>query len=501
MSSGTDYLVHKKRYRDDESSDSKKAKVTYEVPQQSAEEGHYHVVLGLDADDHGRYKIISYLGEGTFGKVILAWDRTLRRFSAMKIVRNLERYANDAGYEITYMKRLIRNDPYDRYHMVRLLSSFQNRAGHVCMVMTRHGPSLLEMIQEKPLSISTCAEVAFQLFEHLEFLHTKAHVVHTDLKPENVLMDRYEDKTTAQEAARESRNGLGNRIDQSGLFLIRVCDFGGCQDDNKPEGRHSTIQTRHYRAPEVILETGWRCPADIWSVGCILYELVTGRLLYDTHENREHLAMMQAQLGCENFPFHKWEKLFRDEHYHWFTGKGKLVWPPTLSSRASPTERREYERSLERVARQRPLCDMLYTRVPNSAVLFDLIRRCMMYDPARRITPTEALRHPFLAEAAQRFAHARTQLETVVRASDTQAQCTVQESKHGVSGTTTAQHGCTTVDTSLSGKMSLSSVSHAQWVSHGSVTSKSSVVYSSHGSGQGGVSSYSRVPAIPGNSR
>lgn len=76
---------------------------------------------------------------------------------------------------------------------------------------------------------------------------------------------------------------------------IRLIDFGSATFDHE---HHSTIvSTRHYRAPEVILELGWSQPCDVWSIGCILYELYVGNTLFQTHDNREHLAMMERILG------------------------------------------------------------------------------------------------------------------------------------------------------------------------------------------------------------
>lgn len=57
------------------------------------------------------------------------------------------------------------------------------------------------------------------------------------------------------------------------------------------------MSTRHYRAPEIILGLGWSFPCDIWSIGCILVEFYTGDALFQTHDNREHLAMMEAVIG------------------------------------------------------------------------------------------------------------------------------------------------------------------------------------------------------------
>lgn len=95
---------------------------------------------------------------------------------------------------------------------------------------------------------------------------------------------------------------------------VRLIDFGSATFDDE---HHSTVvSTRHYRAPEVILgkyffalacsmfslfinviELGWAQPCDVWSIGCIIFELYLGLTLFQTHDNREHLAMMERILG------------------------------------------------------------------------------------------------------------------------------------------------------------------------------------------------------------
>ncbi len=88
------------------------------------------------------------------------------------------------------------------------------------------------------------------------------------------------------------------------IFLISsvytVIDFGGA---TRVDNEHKThiVNTRQYRAPEVILELGWSTPSDIWSLGCLLAELLTGNLLFGTHESLEHLTMMEHCVGP--FPF------------------------------------------------------------------------------------------------------------------------------------------------------------------------------------------------------
>jgi len=73
---------------------------------------------------------------------------------------------------------------------------------------------------------------------------------------------------------------------------IRLIDFGSATFQD--EYHSSVVSTRHYRAPEIILGLGWSYPCDIWSIGCILVEFFTGDALFQTHDNLEHLAMMES---------------------------------------------------------------------------------------------------------------------------------------------------------------------------------------------------------------
>lgn len=96
-------------------------------------------------------------------------------------------------------------------------------------------------------------------------------MIHTDLKPENIcLLDaRHENSTCCSEQLQN--------------LDIKLIDFGTAFWFY--EKRVQTIQTRQYRAPEVILECGqWDFKVDTWSIGCILYELMTGRLLFHVDE-------------------------------------------------------------------------------------------------------------------------------------------------------------------------------------------------------------------------
>lgn len=125
------------------------------------------------------------------------------------------------------------------------------------------------------------------------------NLIHTDLKPENILLvqNGYQtftynrqiptSSTTNQRSARQRRVLLDTEI--------RLIDFGSATFDD--EYHSSVVSTRHYRAPEIILNLGWSYACDIWSIGCILVEFFTGDALFQTHENLEHLAMMESVCG------------------------------------------------------------------------------------------------------------------------------------------------------------------------------------------------------------
>jgi len=140
----------------------------------------------------------------------------------------------------------------------------------------------------RPFDLHHVQTFARQLLETVAFLHGIG-LIHTDLKPENILLPTH--RYVKVPAGKGSRRGT--RVpEESDIFLI---DFGSATFDD--EHHSKIVSTRHYRAPEVILGLGWSFPCDIWSVGCILVELVTGEALFKTHDNLEHLAMMQRVLG------------------------------------------------------------------------------------------------------------------------------------------------------------------------------------------------------------
>lgn len=122
------------------------------------------------------------------------------------------------------------------------------------------------------------------------------NLIHTDLKPENILLVNSDYQTFTYNRHVPSSSSTTDRQARHRKVLldteIRLIDFGSATFDD--EYHSAVVSTRHYRAPEIILGLGWSYPCDIWSIGCILVEFYTGDALFQTHDNLEHLAMMES---------------------------------------------------------------------------------------------------------------------------------------------------------------------------------------------------------------
>nr|CAI5853657.1 unnamed protein product [Callosobruchus analis] len=284
-------------------------------------------------------KILGTLGEGTFGKVVK--------------VKDIEIEA--AKLEINVLEKLADKDP-DCIHLcVKMLDWFDYH-GHMCIAFEMLGLSVFDFLKDnsyQPYPLEQVRHIGYQLCYSVKFLHENK-LTHTDLKPENILFRREVKRVKSTD--------------------VRLIDFGSATFDHE---HHSTIvSTRHYRAPEVILELGWSQPCDVWSIGCILFELYLGITLFQTHDNREHLAMMQRILG--EIPLRMARKTKTKYFY-----RGKLEW--------------DEKSSAGRYVRDncKPLMRYKQSEEPEHNYLFDLIFKMLEYEPSERITLKEALQHPF----------------------------------------------------------------------------------------------------------
>lgn len=357
------------------------------------DDGHYIVTEDMPI---GTYRVIRLLGQGTFGKVVEAYDSRSRTKCAIKIIRSVQKYRDASRIELRVLQTLSHNDKENRNKCIHLRDCFDFR-NHICIVTDLLGQSVFDFLKGNgfvPFPSSQIQSFARQLFTSVAFLHD-LNLIHTDLKPENILLvgNSYQtftynrnipsSSTTVQRVARQRRVLLDTEI--------RLIDFGSATFDDE---YHSTVvSTRHYRAPEIILNLGWSYPCDIWSIGCILVEFFTGDALFQTHDNLEHLAMMESVCAGRIEP-----KLVRqvqgsgrnsrNSAAAFFTRGLKLDYPNTETSKAS----KKYVRAMKSLPEVIPAMSAFNKQ------FLDLLRRIFIYDPKQRLTAKQALKHPWFKE-------------------------------------------------------------------------------------------------------
>ncbi|XP_028302599.1 SRSF protein kinase 1b isoform X3 [Gouania willdenowi] len=186
-----------------------------EDPNDYCRGGYHHVKIG-DLFS-GRYHVIRKLGWGHFSTVWLAWDIQEKRFVAMKVVKSAEHYTETALDEIKLLKSVRNTDPADpsRERVVQLLDDFKisgTNGTHVCMVFEVLGYHLLKWIIKsnyQGLPLPCVKSIIQQVLQGLDYLHSKCKIIHTDIKPENILLTVNEPyiKRMAAEATQWQKSG------------------------------------------------------------------------------------------------------------------------------------------------------------------------------------------------------------------------------------------------------------------------------------------------------
>ncbi|XP_075889063.1 dual specificity protein kinase CLK4-like isoform X1 [Nelusetta ayraudi] len=335
------------------------------------DDGEGHLIYHSGDMLRARYEIVCTLGEGAFGKVAECIDHKNGARIALKIIKNVDRYREAAMSEVEVLDKLKSFDTEKRYSCVHMLDWFDFR-GHICIAFELLGLSTYDFLKEnnfQPFPVEHIRHMAYQIIRAVRFLH-RNKLTHTDLKPENILFINSDyDMEYNSEMKRDERT-LKNPD-------IKIVDFGNATFEH--EHHTSVVSTRHYRAPEVILDLGWDHSCDVWSVGCILIEYYLGSTLFQTHDSKEHLAMMERVLGP--IPTHLLEKTKKRRYVH----RSKLDW--------------DVHNSSGRYVRKhcKPLKNYMLSKDENHQQLFDLIQKMMEYDPSKRLSLEQAMRHPFFS--------------------------------------------------------------------------------------------------------
>ncbi|KAI4306834.1 hypothetical protein L6164_030079 [Bauhinia variegata] len=306
----------------------------------------------------GRYYITEYLGSAAFSKVVQARDLHAGIDVCLKIIKNDKDFLDQSLDEIKLLKLVNKHDPADERHLLRLYDYFYHQE-HLFIVSELLRANLYEFQKfnqesggEPYFTLRRLQLITRQCLEALQYLH-ELGIIHCDLKPENILIKNYK------------------------RCEIKVIDLGS--SCFQTDSLCLYVQSRSYRAPEVMLGLQYDEKIDIWSIGCILAELCSGEVLFPNEAVAMILARMVGMLGAIDL-----EMLVKGQDTHkYFTKEYDIYYVN------EDTNQLEYiipeESSLEQ-----------HLQV-DDAMFIDFVRYLLSVNPKRRPTARRALKHPWLS--------------------------------------------------------------------------------------------------------
>ncbi|XP_010276299.1 PREDICTED: uncharacterized protein LOC104611078 isoform X2 [Nelumbo nucifera] len=320
------------------------------------EDKNFHVVL--NSVIAGRYHVTEYLGSAAFSKAIQAHDLHTGMDVCVKIIKNNKDFFDQSLDEIKLLKYVNKHDPSDKYHILRLYDYFYYRE-HLLIVCELLKANLYEFHKfnresggEVYFTMPRLQSITIQCLEALQFLHGLG-LIHCDLKPENILVKSY------------------SRCE------VKVIDLGSSCFET--DHLCSYVQSRSYRAPEVILGLPYDKKIDIWSLGCILAELCTGNVLFQNDSPATLLARVIGIIG----PIDQSMLAKGRDTYKYFTKNHMLY------ERNQETNRLEYLIPKKTSLRHRlPMGDQGF---------IDFVAHLLEINPKKRPSASEALKHPWLS--------------------------------------------------------------------------------------------------------
>ncbi|XP_026224432.1 SRSF protein kinase 3 [Anabas testudineus] len=289
-----------------------------EDPREYCYGGYHPIQIGETLNR--RYQVVSKLGWGYFSTVWLCLDLRLGRRVAVKVLKSGAGFTQ-AGQDELALLRCV-SGPLSRHpssqRIVQLLDEFK-LAGingvHMCLVLELLGPDLRSWqlcFGHSGLSQMWVKQILTQVLQGLDYLHTQCKIIHTDIKPENILLCLEEQSNKTPAGGSSSSSVLtGNEAKSAGREQVNLCSLKEITVKIADLGsscwvyKHfcEEIQTRQYRSLEVLLGSEYGPPADIWSVACLAFELVTGDSLFEpkagefNSQEEDHIAQIMELLG------------------------------------------------------------------------------------------------------------------------------------------------------------------------------------------------------------
>ncbi|XP_057217400.1 homeodomain-interacting protein kinase 1 isoform X2 [Triplophysa rosa] len=329
------------------------------------------------------YEVLEFLGRGTFGQVAKCWKRGTNEIVAIKILKNHPSYARQGQIEVSILNRLSAENA-DEFNFVRSYECFQHK-GHTCLVFEMLEQNLYDFLKHSkfsPLPLRHIRPILQQVATALMKLKSLG-LIHADLKPENIM--------------------LVDPIRQP--YRVKVIDFGSASHVSKAVCS-TYLQSRYYRAPEIILGLPFGEAIDMWSLGCVIAELFLGWPLYPGASEYDQIRYISQTQGLPpEYLLSAGTKTSR------FFNRGPDSSYP-LWRLKTPSEHEAEMGVKSKEARKyifNCLDDMMQVNLPSHLEgtdmlaekadrreLIDMLKRMLRLDADKRITPTKTLGHPFV---------------------------------------------------------------------------------------------------------
>lgn len=227
---------------------------------------------------YDRYEIVNNIGKGTFSNVYKVIDHKYKKYRVVKIIRNEKYFNNQAKFELKILN-LINKNLEKQANVLHLLKYFKYK-DFKCFVFNYFEYNLYQIIQEsdKGLNNEQIEDYTKQLINGLLQLK-KNDIIHADLKPENIVLNKNKDKLVI--------------IDFGSSFFYEKC----------LDNPNFYIVSRWYRAPEIIFENCNLKEIDVWSLGCIIYEMITKQPLFNGKDTKDQILKIVNVIGIPNKDF------------------------------------------------------------------------------------------------------------------------------------------------------------------------------------------------------
>ncbi|XP_061640729.1 homeodomain-interacting protein kinase 1-like isoform X3 [Phyllopteryx taeniolatus] len=329
------------------------------------------------------YEVLEFLGRGTFGQVAKCWKRGTNEIVAIKILKNHPSYARQGQIEVGILNRLSAENA-DEYNFVRSYECFQHK-GHTCLVFEMLEQNLYDFLKHSkfsPLHLRHIRPILQQVATALMKLKSLG-LIHADLKPENIM--------------------LVDPLRQP--YRVKVIDFGSASHVSKAVCS-TYLQSRYYRAPEIILGLPFCEAIDMWSLGCVIAELFLGWPLYPGASEYDQIRYISQTQGLPaEYLLSAGTKTSRffnrgpDSSYPLWRLKTPSEHEMEMGIKSK--EARKYifncldDMMQVNLSSHLEGTDMLAEKADRREFI-DLLKRMLRLDADKRITPTKTLGHPFV---------------------------------------------------------------------------------------------------------